>query len=36
MGERDLSGDYAVADVFTKADDRWRASWRISVRLAHE
>jgi hypothetical protein len=34
MGDRDLSGDYAVADVFTKVDGRWRASWRISVRLA--
>ncbi len=33
MGERDLSGEYAVADVFTRAGDRWRASWRISVRL---
>ena len=33
MGERDLSGHYAVADVFTRADGRWRASWRISVRL---
>jgi hypothetical protein len=36
MGERDLSGDYAVADVFTRAGDRWRASSRISVRLTHE
>jgi ketosteroid isomerase-like protein len=36
MGDRDLSGEYAVADVFTRTDDRWRASWRISVRLTHE
>ena len=34
MGDRDLSGDYAVADVFTMAGERWRASWRISVRLS--
>lgn len=33
MGDRDLTGDYAVADVFTQSDGRWRASWRISVRL---
>ena len=31
-GARDLSGDYAVADVFTRDGDRWRASWRISTR----
>ncbi len=34
MEERDLSGQYAVTDVFTKADGRWRPSWRISVRLS--
>ena len=34
MGERDLSGEYAVADVFTKVGDGWRPSWRISVRLS--
>jgi hypothetical protein len=33
MGDRDLSGDYAVADVFRYVDGRWLASWRISVRL---
>jgi hypothetical protein len=33
MGHRDLSGDYAVADVFRYVDGRWLASWRISVRL---
>ena len=33
MGDRDLTGEYTVADVFTRADGRWRASWRISVRL---
>jgi ketosteroid isomerase-like protein len=30
---RDLSGEYAVTDVFTRDGDRWRASWRVSVRL---
>ena len=33
LGERDLTGDYAVTDVFTRQDGSWRASWRISVRL---
>lgn len=33
LGERDLSGDYAIVDVFTRDEGRWRASWRISVRL---
>jgi ketosteroid isomerase-like protein len=30
---RNLNGTYAVTDVFTSDDGRWRASWRISVRL---
>jgi ketosteroid isomerase-like protein len=34
MGDRDLTGDYAVADVFRRSGGRWRAAWRISVRLA--
>jgi hypothetical protein len=33
VGGRDLTGDYLVTDVFTRSDGRWRASWRISVRL---
>ena len=33
LREQDLTGDYAVTDVFTRADGRWLASWRISVRL---
>jgi ketosteroid isomerase-like protein len=32
MEGRDLSGEYSVADVFRADEDRWRASWRISVR----
>jgi ketosteroid isomerase-like protein len=33
LRDQDLTGDYAVTDVFTRHDDRWLASWRISVRL---
>jgi ketosteroid isomerase-like protein len=33
LREQDLTGDYAVTDVFTRDDGRWLASWRISVRL---
>jgi ketosteroid isomerase-like protein len=33
LREQDLTGDYAVTDVFTRGDGRWLASWRISVRL---
>jgi ketosteroid isomerase-like protein len=33
VGGRDLTGDYVVTDVFTRPDGRWRASWRVSVRL---
>lgn len=34
LGDRSLSGEYAVTDVFTRADGRWRVSWRISTRLS--
>ena len=30
---RNLNGTYAVTDVFTHHQGRWRASWRISIRL---
>ena len=30
---RSLNGSYAVTDVFTNDRGRWRASWRISIRL---
>ena len=33
LGERDLSGDYAITDVLTRRDGRWRPTWRISTRL---
>jgi ketosteroid isomerase-like protein len=32
-GDRSLNGTYAVTDVFTRDQGRWRASWRISIRL---
>ena len=33
VGGRDLTGDYLLTDVFTRRNGRWRASWRVSVRL---
>ena len=30
---RDLTGDYAIVDVFTRASDGWHPTWRISTRL---
>jgi hypothetical protein len=36
LGERDLTGNYAVNDVFRREDGAWRLAWRISVRLADE
>ena len=30
---RSLNGTYAVTDVFTNDQGRWKAFWRISVRL---
>ena len=33
VGERDLSGEYALTDVFTRRDGRWRPVWRVSTRL---
>jgi Domain of unknown function (DUF4440) len=32
-GERDLTGTYAVTDVFRSDGGSWKPSWRISVRL---
>jgi hypothetical protein len=34
VGERDLTGDYVVADVFVRSGGRWRVSWRVSTRVA--
>ena len=33
MGDRDLTGEYLVADVFKREDGHWKASWRISTRV---
>ncbi|HEX9417224.1 MAG TPA: nuclear transport factor 2 family protein [Gaiellaceae bacterium] len=31
--DRDLTGDYALVDVFTRPAGAWQVSWRISRRL---
>ena len=33
LGDRDLSGEYALTDVFTRRDGRWRPAWRVSTRV---
>jgi hypothetical protein len=33
LPDRDLSGEYAITDVFVRSGDGWRARWRISTRL---
>jgi hypothetical protein len=33
-GDRDLSGDYAIIDVFERSGGSWRAAWRISRKVA--
>ncbi len=33
-GDRDLSGDYAITDVFERRGGLWRAAWRISRKVA--
>jgi ketosteroid isomerase-like protein len=33
MGDRDLTGEYLVADVFRREGGSWKASWRISTRV---
>jgi hypothetical protein len=33
LGERDLSGDYAITDVFTRDESGWHPAWRVSTRL---
>jgi hypothetical protein len=33
-GGRDLSGDYAIVDVFERSSGSWRAAWRISRKVA--
>ena len=36
LGERSLTGEYAITDVFTRSDGRWRVSWRISTRVSEQ
>jgi ketosteroid isomerase-like protein len=33
LAGRDLTGDYAIVDVFTRGRDGWQPRWRISTRL---
>ena len=33
VGDRDLSGDYAIVDVFERVGESWRAVWRISRKV---
>ena len=33
-GDRDLSGDYAIIDVFERRGGSWRAAWRLSRKVA--
>ena len=33
-GEHDLSGDYAIVDVFVRSGGSWRAAWRMSRKVA--
>jgi hypothetical protein len=32
-GGRDVSGDYAIVDVFERTDGKWRAAWRVSRKV---
>ena len=34
MGERDLSGEYAVTDIFIRDESAWHPWWRVSTRLS--
>jgi ketosteroid isomerase-like protein len=33
IDDHDLTGDYAIVDVFTRQRGTWQVSWRISQRL---
>ena len=33
LGDRDLSGEYALTDVFVRREGRWLVAWRVSTRL---
>ena len=36
FGERDMTGSYAVTDIFRRDEGAWRLAWRVSVRLSDE
>ena len=33
IGDRNLTGDYVIVDVFERNGERWQPVWRISQRL---
>jgi hypothetical protein len=33
MGDRDLTGEYAMTDIFVRDENSWRPFWRVSTRL---
>ena len=33
IGDRDLSDDYSIVDVFTRESGTWQVSWRVSQRM---
>jgi ketosteroid isomerase-like protein len=33
LGARDLSGSYAVTDIFNRHGGEWKVSWRLSIRI---
>ena len=33
-GGRDISGDYAIVDVFERTNGAWQAVWRVSRKVA--
>ena len=34
MGDRDLTGDYLIVDVYRRDAGTWRPAWRVSQRLS--
>ena len=36
FGDRDMTGSYAVTDIFRQEHGGWRLAWRVSVRLPDE
>jgi Domain of unknown function (DUF4440) len=34
LGERNLTGDYAITDILIRRGGRWRPRWRISTKVS--